>query len=118
MSDPDEWFATVSRAWQQLAVDLVHGNFVAARAGVWEAQQDHPYTDRTQNLTNTAHPQYNVNEKGHAAMVWPMEYASYVDGGTSRNKAYPFVPTATRAAKEELRQQVNGALERFAAAFR
>lgn len=112
-TNADQWLAQVTAAWHQLGSDLVEGNFQAAKAGVWEAQQDHPYTDRTQDLTNTAHPIYNFDGQGNAAMNWPMFYAPFVNFGTSRSKPYPFVPIAKRKADADLKWHTRRAVERF-----
>lgn len=95
----------------ELGDDLDREALEAAREGVEAAQQNHPYTDRTQNLTNTAHAERT--ERGTAAMVWPMDYASFVDKGTSRARPFPFTPIAERAAAEALNRRVTAAVLRF-----
>lgn len=100
---------------QRFAARLDDVSLEAARAGVVEAQQDHPYTDRTQNLTNTAYARKAAGGRGAggrfeasggAYMAWPMFYGSYVDQGTSRSRPYPFTPKAERAAQRELRKGI------------
>lgn len=112
-NNADEWLARVQSAWVQLERDLADGNYKAATAGVVEAQQDHPYTDRTQQLTNTAHPSREPG--GMASMNWPMFYAVFVNYGTSRSKPYPFVPIAKRKAAEDVRFHAKRAIASFAA---
>ena len=72
----------------------------AARTGVEAEQAEHPYTDRTGNLTGNAHVEQTTDRE--AEMVWPEEYASFVDKGTSTNKPYPFTPIAGQRAETTL----------------
>ena len=72
----------------------------AARVGVKEEQAEHPYTDRTRNLTDNAHVEQTGDRE--AEMVWPEEYASFVDKGTSKSKPYPFTPIAEQRAESAL----------------
>lgn len=87
----------------------------AAAEGVREAQGNHPYTDRTYRLTGTAYPTntYGGDLFPEAEMVWPAEYAGYVDEGTTRARPYPFTPQAVRRADEVLEQDLDAALEKF-----
>lgn len=89
----DSELATTSR-------DLIEVGLDAAREGVAAAQAEHAYTDRTHNLTNNAHVEQEYD--GEAYMVWPQEYASFVDRGTSTNAAYPFTPIAEQRAEHTL----------------
>lgn len=98
----------------QLEADLDEDAYQAARAGVIEAQQNHPYTDRTQQLTNTAHAERGP-ERGTSEMVWEMDYASFVDRGTSRARPYPFTPQAKEEAARVLDQRVTSTILRFIA---
>lgn len=60
------------------------------------ARSNHPYKDRTGNLTNSIQPgNVEVSEEGITAYVEArMSYASFVEFGTSRAKAYPFLTPA------------------------
>lgn len=60
------------------------------------ARTDHPYKDRTGNLTNSIQPgNVEVSEQGVTAYVEArMSYASFVEFGTSRAHAYPFLTPA------------------------
>jgi hypothetical protein len=71
----------------------------AAREGVREAQSNHPYTDRTHDLTDAAHAERTGED---IEMVWPAEYAGFVDRGTKRSKPYPFTPQAEATAEKVL----------------
>lgn len=91
-----DWKATCA----ELDTELGRGAMRAAGEGVAEAKANHPYTDRTHNLTDSAH--VNPLSGGDAEMVWQMPYAGFVDKGTVRAKPYPFTPIATAKASSEL----------------
>lgn len=61
-----------------------------------DARADHPYKDRTGNLTNSIQPgAVNITDTEVEAYVEArMSYATYVEFGTSRAKAYPFLTPA------------------------
>lgn len=101
----DSELATTSR-------DLIEVGLDAAREGVATAQAEHAYTDRTHNLTNNAHVEQEYD--GEAYMVWPEEYATFVDKGTSRNAAYPFTPVAEARAEMVLDHGATAATDALA----
>lgn len=96
----DELKAEHSAACDELDQDLNDAAVTAAGDGVKAAQDQHPYTDRTYQLTERAGVE--LESFGEASMVWPKEYASFVDEGTSRNAAYPFTPIAKARAESSL----------------
>lgn len=116
MSDMlDDLKAAWAPALAELESELADASFVAAGVGVQAAQQSHPYTDRTGDLTGTAEAADDArNGKRGALMVWPMPYGEYVDKGTSRSKAYPFTPIAREAADTALQGLAQTAADRFA----
>lgn len=61
-----------------------------------DARSDHPYKDRTGNLTNSIQPgDVVVDDVEVTAFVEArMEYATFVEFGTSRAHAYPFLTPA------------------------
>ncbi len=61
-----------------------------------DARNNHPYTDRTGNLTNSIQPgRVEVTDSEVLAYVEArMEYASFVEFGTSRAHPYPFLTPA------------------------
>ncbi len=71
----------------------------AAAEGVKAAQANHPYTDRTRDLTDDAHAERTGDD---VEMVWPAEYAGFVDRGTTRSRPYPFTPQAEEMAEKVL----------------
>lgn len=107
-----DWGATVD----ELESDLRDASREAATAGVQEAQNNHPYTDRTYQLTETAHvePYKDVDGAGVADMVWSKDYASFVDKGTSRSGPYPFTPQASERAESSLERGAEVAVAKAA----
>jgi len=97
--------------------DLHRATISAAERGIEEAQRNHPYTDRTTNLSELASGEDNATGEAGSEMVWPMEYASFVDRGTRRNRPYPFTPQATKAATEELQARAQDAINAFIERF-
>lgn len=110
-----EGLAELQAQWAReigtLEKDLKGAAVLAAHEGVDAAKRTHPYTDRTYQLTDTA--RVEPRQDG-AAMVWPKKYASFVDKGTSRAKAYPFGIVAVVAAGAALKDLAEDALKRFA----
>lgn len=95
-----------------LADDLHRAGVQAAKDGVALARASHPYEDRTGDLTGEAHVEED-HTTGGGLMTWPVDYASYVDKGTSRARAYPFTPKAIKLAAVMLREGVNEAIAKF-----
>jgi hypothetical protein len=116
----DDFLADFQRDWdaglRQLTTELEGASFDAATDGIRAAQESHPYTDRTGDLTGYATPAEDVQrgERG-ASMQWPMPYASFVDKGTSRSAAYPFVPLAMQVATTSLEANAERAADNIAA---
>ncbi len=94
--------------------DLQQAGIKAARDGVALARASHPYEDRTGDLTGEAHVEED-HVLGGGLMTWPVDYASYVDRGTSRARAYPFTPKAKKLAAVMLNEGVQNAIARFRA---
>lgn len=103
-------------AWKSAMVDLQHdldeASTEAAQAGVDAVKASHPYTDRTGDLTGTARQEKNY-VLGGADMVWPEDYADFVD----RKKTFNFTANASRVAEAELRAKVEGVSEKAAGKF-
>jgi hypothetical protein len=108
-----EGFPELVERWKgeiaHLEGELQVASWQAASDGVSAERRDHPYTDRTYDLTNTATPE--SDENGEADMVWPQEYASFVDEGTSRSAAYPFTPLAKDAAAKSIEAGARAAVD-------
>jgi len=110
--DVSELLRVARDAEAGLEHDLHRAGMDAAKAGVDLAKASHGYQDRTGDLTSTAHVEEN-HATGGGIMVWPEEYAGYVDKGTSRARAFPFTPKAKKLAGVMLNAGVNDAIARF-----
>lgn len=97
--DLDAFRASWDDTIEDLTIQADATSEAAADAGIEAEQTNHPYQDRTYNLSGSAHVE--IANDG-ADMVWPAEYASYVNDGTERAKPYPFVPIASDAAEAML----------------
>ena len=83
-----------------------------------DAKINHPYRDRTGNLTQSIQiGPVAVDDKGVEGVVEArMEYASFVEFGTSRNKPYPYLVPALLRALPTFRASVKAAIARAKAA--
>lgn len=68
-------------------------------AGAAFAKANHPYQDRTGNLTGS------IGAEGDT-FVASMQYASFVDQGTSRAQPYPFADAAVDLAVEQATETI------------
>lgn len=118
----------VTHAVSQLEADLRAAALESAAAGVKAAQDDHPYQDWRDpkksyrwrgalGLTDTSHAEQpragNLRTGFYAEMVWPADYAGFVNDGTSRSRPYPFTPIARERAEYALSSYVEHALANF-----
>ena len=82
------------------------------------ARADHPYTDRTGDLTASTEglPAQGSAMQGtlRGAVVAGMDYASYVEQGTTRSAPYPFLGPAGDANDGYLAELGEEALQRAA----
>jgi hypothetical protein len=92
------WSAVV----HDLEDDLARGSLDAA-----------DYEDRTYNLSGSMHvvPATDADGKREAELQVDAEYASYVDQGTSRSRAYPFMALGEHAAEEALQTNAQSAAD-------
>lgn len=76
------------------------------------ARNNHPYTDRTQNLTNSIQAGRVERVLGfvQGEVAANMKYAVFVEEGTSRAGAYPFLEPALFAAQGFFRREIARAL--------
>ena len=79
-----------------------------------EAKLHHPYTDRTGHLTDSIQvgPVLVSDKLIEGVVEARMEYASYVEFGTSRAKPYPFMVPALLKNIPKFRASVNAAILR------
>jgi hypothetical protein len=106
LHDADQGLDTLEHA-----VDVAAHN--AGDEGIKEEQRDHPYTDRTYNLSASAHVEPTDDGEPGVDMVWPADYASFVDQGTSTSKPYPFTPIAEKRAEQVLAFELENAVDNF-----
>ena len=102
--------AAFRRADDELRLELREVSLNAAAEGIRAARSEHPYTDRTYHLSGEGDGGSDENSHaeqrrdGIAEMVWPVEYASFVDEGTNRSRPYPFTPQAHARAEQILQE--------------
>lgn len=79
-----------------------------------QARQNHPFTNRTTNLENSiqALPVQIDGNMVNGAVNAGMEYAAYVEYGTSRSAPYPYLHPAVEANKENLINTIAAAIDR------
>lgn len=79
-----------------------------------DARSNHPYTDRTTNLTQSIQQgPVEVSDKKISGVVEArMEYASFVEFGTSRSKPYPFMLPALLQNLPTFRASIQAAIKR------
>jgi hypothetical protein len=77
-----------------------------------EARSNHPYTDRSVNLTNSIQPgPVNVGRLVIQGEVQAnMEYASFVEAGTSRSRPFPYLAPAILKSAGFFRRAIERAL--------
>lgn len=98
---------------------IIHTAVAAAVATVTKdiaeyAKQNHPFTNRTTNLENSIQP-LPVTVEGNiisGAVNAGMEYAKFVEYGTSRAAPYPYLHPAIEANKENLINTIAEAVNR------
>lgn len=114
-----EMGAAANEAIDLLSQDLSHVVVAAGDEAVAEMQRNHPYQDRTYNLSGGMRCRLGRRSRWRAEAVvdFTAFYAGYVNDGTSRNRPYPFVPNGLRAAEPVLQREMESALDRFAAHF-
>lgn len=73
-----------------------------AQGAAQHARAEHPYTDRTGDLTASieALPARTMGDRVEGGVVAGMDYASFVDEGTSRARPYPYMEPAAAATQD------------------
>lgn len=87
---------------------IVQGVQITQALVVNEAKNHHPYKDRTQALTNSILPSRIVitNDTVDARVAALMQYASFVEFGTSRSRPFPFLAPAILKNQAQFRKQM------------
>ncbi len=90
----------------KIAIDMTQSQVVT------EARTNHPYQDHTENLTNSIQKIPIQVERGSIVgqVEAYMPYASKVEGGTSRSRAYPFLAPAVLKNERFFVRQIAKAL--------
>ncbi len=87
---------------------IVQGVQITQALVVNEAKNKHPFKDRTQALTNSIRPARIVitNDRVEARVAALMQYASFVEFGTSRSRPFPFLAPAILKNQSQFRKQM------------
>lgn len=96
----------LSQALPQACVD-------AGDAAVSAMQLSHPYQDRTYRLSGGMRCRLGRRTRWAALanVTFNAPYAGYVNDGTSRSRAYPFLPIGEAAAAPVLEDRMSRALD-------
>ncbi len=80
-----------------------------------DAKSDHPYKDRTGNLTNSIQPgAIEISDTEVVAYVEArMAYASFVEFGTSRADPYPFLVPAMYRQLNNFQKAISAEIQRI-----
>jgi len=117
--DDSSFVADVAKGLDDLEHAVDRAAFNAGDEGIKEEQRNHPYTDRTYNLSASAHVEPAQDGEPGVDMVWPAKnekgvaYGEFVDKGTSRSKPYPFTPIAEERASQVLAYDLANAVDDF-----
>ncbi len=112
----DDLLGTYESEIDKFSLDLVDCVLDASVAGVEAMQQTHPYTDRTNKLTLGMHCKlFGPQTKSFkcAVIQFKAPYAKFVNDGTVKTKAYPFLPLGEKVAEDKLEKCVDDALGRL-----
>lgn len=116
----DTLSASWDKACDEMEGDFFDGSLVAAGAGIAAIQANHPYQDRTGNLSHEA--RVVLGEfAGEADMIFPAKnergegYASFVNAMNRENghrKNYEFISRGEKACRRVLDQETQRAVVR------
>ncbi len=108
ISGMDELVRNLSNYSKKAIEGVVRAAQISQALVVNDARSDHPYIDRTGNLTNSiqAGAVEVSDNKVEAEVQARMEYASFVEYGTSRARAYPFLVPALLRQMENFRRSI------------
>lgn len=111
----DALIKNLSRYPDELVKGCVQAAQITQALIVNDAKQDHPYKDRTGNLTNSIQPgDVVVDDNEVTAFVEArMQYASFVEFGTSRAVPYPFLVPAMLRQVKNFKQAVASQIEKI-----
>ncbi len=103
--------ALFAEAAYSLQGDTDRATLAAADEAVTAMHREHPYTDRTYNLSMSMHaePKLVAGEEHSAVIHVEASYASYVD----RKRRFNFTKLAERTAERVLNQEEREAVRRY-----
>lgn len=107
--------ADIVRGMENLTHDLEWMVTQAGEAGIEEMQHNHPYTDQTYKLSGGMHITDGDFTRTRCTKYidFLAEYAGFVNDGTSKSKAYPFLPQGITAAQKRLDECASDALASY-----
>lgn len=110
----DEMVRNLSRFSDKALERVAAAAQIAQARIVNDAKNDHPYKDRTGNLTNSIQPGIVqiTDAEVDAYVEARMQYASFVEFGTSRAHAYPFLTPAMLRYAPQFREDVAREMQR------
>ncbi len=106
--------AAIKRYGDSLVSEIVDITGMVQARVVEDAKMNHPYQDRTTHLTQSIQiGPVSVDDKGIEGVVEARQpYASYVEFGTSRARAFPFLVPALLNNIPTFRASVKAAINR------
>lgn len=113
--DPGAWRDGLRRLRAGVDDGLERAIRATSRAVRDEAKRSHTYQDRTGRLTRSivVRPTGGTFSRGtlEGGVVATMPYASYVEDGTSRSRAFQYLGTAWILRRDDAERRVQDALE-------
>lgn len=102
-------------AFDYLVQDIEHAAQEAAEAAIDEMQRNHPYTDRTGQLTGGMYVRDGQRTRLRCTkfVEFIAPYAKFVNDGTVRSRPYPFLPQGVEAAQKRLDECMDDATAAF-----
>lgn len=111
----DDWDGAVEALEEILGEAVLAG----AEKGAEEARESHPYADRSGNLTRStrAVPGSSSGGEAEAYITAEASYASFVEQGTARQAARPFLEPVQPVAEAEVMRAIEQLFAGVAARF-
>jgi len=99
---------------ETLPVAMASGMAVLTKEIAEEAQLNHSFNNQTGNLEASIQPLPVITENGEilGQVKAGMEYAKYVEFGTSKMQARPFLTTAIEANQSNIIETMKAVIER------
>jgi len=109
------WSESAKKLRESLDREMRAAMVATGRALAAEAKRSHSYQDRTGKLTRSIRA-LPVNGRFLAGaldggVIATMRYASYVEDGTTRARAYQYLSTAYFLQRDETEKRFNDAIE-------